>query len=470
MELLKSWAITTVREAIEIIDYRGRTPPFSGDGIPHLRSSNIKNGKVVWEDLRYVSEETYQAFMTRGLPQVGDVLFTTEAPLGEVALAPKERFSLAQRMMILRPNRNLLESSFLLYQIKNEEFQSKLKTTGTGSTVTGVSSRNFQPLELIIAPLNEQQRIVTKIEELRERSQKAREALTAIPELCDKFRQSVLAAAFRGDLTADWLEQNPDVEPASVLLERISNETGRGYKEVEGRELPETWKWASFQNVAEIRSNLLDPAGYPDSPHIAPNHIVSGTGELLEFTTVSADKVTSPKHLFEPGQIIYSKIRPYLAKAVLIHFSGLCSADMYPITALIDSAFLHQWMICPEFTELASGQQGRTVLPKINQAALNQLPVPVPPLQEQVEIIKRIHSYLSLITRLTGRIEAETYKMNFLDRSILAKAFRGELVEQDPNDEPAAVLLERIRAEREQQAQGKPQKTGKKGGRATNPD
>ena len=106
--------------------------------------------------------------MTRGLPHVGDVLFTTEAPLEEVALAPEQQFSLAQRMMILRPNPNLLESSFLLYQIKNEEFQSKLKTTGTGSTVTGVSSRNFQPLELLIAPLNEQKRIVVTIEALRE--------------------------------------------------------------------------------------------------------------------------------------------------------------------------------------------------------------------------------------------------------------------------------------------------------------
>ena len=165
-ELPKGWVLTTVKETIKIIDYRGRTPPYSENGVPHLRSSNIRNRKIVWENLRYVSEETYQAYMTRGLPEKGDVLFTTEAPLGEVALAPEQRFSLAQRMMILRPIKDLLLSKFLLYQIENEDFQRKLSKSGTGTTVTGVSSRNFQPTPIILAPLNEQNRIVEKIEEL----------------------------------------------------------------------------------------------------------------------------------------------------------------------------------------------------------------------------------------------------------------------------------------------------------------
>src|ERR1700687_3019370 len=99
----RNWIEVTMDDIVRIIDYRGRTPPYSTNGIPHLRSSNIKNGKIVWKDFTYVTEETYKKYMIRGLPQENDVLFTTEAPLGETALVPTTRFSLAQRIMILRP-------------------------------------------------------------------------------------------------------------------------------------------------------------------------------------------------------------------------------------------------------------------------------------------------------------------------------------------------------------------------------
>jgi len=111
--------------------------------------------------------------------------------------------------------------------------------------------------------------------------------------------------------------------------------------------LPLNWRWARFDEVARVASNLVDPADYPDSPHIAPNHIESGTGRLLPYASVREDGVTSPKHRFFPGQVLYSKIRPYLAKVVVADFDGLCSADMYPIESEMDSRFLKWWMPHP---------------------------------------------------------------------------------------------------------------------------
>ena len=107
--------------------------------------------------------------------------------------------------------------NFWFYRLK----ALSLEELNRASAIPGLNREDAYSLSILLPPLNEQKRIVAEIEALRERSQKARSALSAIPELCDKFRQSVLAAAFRGDLTADWREQNPDVEPASVLLERI---------------------------------------------------------------------------------------------------------------------------------------------------------------------------------------------------------------------------------------------------------
>ncbi|GAB4901217.1 hypothetical protein MAHJHV28_44120 [Mycobacterium avium subsp. hominissuis] len=124
-------------------------------------------------------------------------------------------------------------------------------------------------------------------------------------------------------------------------------------------------------------------------------NIESKTGRLLAYRTVAEDKVTSPKHLFKPGQILYSKIRPYLAKVAIADFAGLCSADMYPVETELEPRYLKWWMLTPEFTRHASGQQARTVLPKINKHALGQLPVPVPPLDDQRRIVDLLEDHLS---------------------------------------------------------------------------
>ena len=464
MELPEGWAQATFGDICKVQGgYAFKSQDYQEHGVLLIRISNLVDEQVqLTSNSVFLPKHYWEKFLEFQLKE-GDVLIAMSgATTGKMATYKLDSPALLNQRVGRFKIKDLTATTPSYVAKLVESITEQVLQQAYGGAQPNISPKEIEEFPVPLPPLNEQKRIVAAIESLRNRSQNARSALSAIPELCDKFRQSVLAAAFRGDLTADWREQNSDVEPASVLLERIRQKDSNTYKELQERDLPETWKWVKFQDVADIQSNLVDPASYLDSPHIAPNHIVSSTGELLEFTTVSADKVTSSKHLFEPGQIIYSKIRPYLAKAVLINFSGLCSADMYPIKSRINSAFLHQWMICPEFTELASGQQGRTVLPKINQAALNQLPVPVPPLAEQIEIIRQLQSNLSLIATITSQIEKTTYEIDFLDRSILAKAFRGELVEQDLNDEPASVLLERIRVDREQQMQGKIKKPGKK--------
>lgn len=214
------------------------------------------------------------------------------------------------------------------------------------------------------------------------------------------------------------------------------------------RALPTGWTWTRFANVAVVRSNLVDPKRTPNAPHVAPNHIESWTTQLLPFATVAEDKVTSGKHAFFAGQILYSKIRPYLAKVVMVDFDGLCSADMYPIESRIESRYLLRWMASPEFTELASQSQGRTVLPKINQDALNRLPVPVPPLNEQRRIVAKIDAFMARSRRAKESLDAIPPLLERLRQSILAAAFRGDLTAdwraQNPDVEPAEKLLERI--------------------------
>jgi type I restriction enzyme S subunit len=216
-------------------------------------------------------------------------------------------------------------------------------------------------------------------------------------------------------------------------------------------ELPDGWTWARFDDVAKVVSDLVDPANYQGVPHIAPNHIESATGRLLEYATVAQDGVTSPKHRFHPGQILYSKIRPYLAKAVLVDFAGVCSADMYPVSTSLDARYLHKWLISSAFTEWASRRQGRTVLPKINQDALGALPVPVPPPAEQRRIVARIEALQARTRKAREAIEGVPALLEQYRQSVLAAAFRGDLTAEwrasHPDVEPASALLDRIRQE-----------------------
>ena len=221
LTLPKSWSVVRLGQVVSIIDYRGRTPPFEEQGfIPHLRSSNIKNGKILWENLAYVTEEVYNKYMTRGLPKKSDLLFTTEAPLGEVAPAPDKKFSLAQRIMIIRAFEQVLTPKFLQYQITSDLFQSQLHRRGTGTTVMGVSSRNFQQLILRLPPLKEQYKIVEKIEYHLSIADQIEKILDNNLKQAESLHKSILKKAFEGKL----VPQNPSDEPASVFLERIKVE------------------------------------------------------------------------------------------------------------------------------------------------------------------------------------------------------------------------------------------------------
>jgi type I restriction enzyme S subunit len=188
------------------------------------------------------------------------------------------------------------------------------------------------------------------------------------------------------------------------------------------RELPPGWRWARFSDVASVASDLVDPALYPSLPHIAPNHIESQTGRLLPFRTVSEDGVTSSNHRFRAGQVLYSKIRPYLAKVALAPFEGLCSADMYPLDTTLSAGYLKWWLLTPEFTGLAAGQQARTVLPKINKRSLTQLPVPVPPMEEQRRIFDILEDHLSRLDAAESYARKSVLRTKSLVRSVLIDA------------------------------------------------
>ena len=282
-----------------------------------------------------------------------------------------------------------------------------------------------------------------------------------------QLRNSILQEAISGRL----VPQDPNDEPASVLLEKIRQEKANLVKEGKLKkkdieetpiseneipfEIPESWEWCRFFSVFKLETNLVDPLQYTNHIHVAPDNIEKRTGRLKPCRTVKEDHVKSNNHLFHQGQIIYSKIRPLLRKVIIAPFDGLCSADMYPLSTIMDTKFALHFLLSETFNnQVSTICSSRVKMPKINQEELASTIVPLPPVAEQKRIVAKLEELLPIVEQY-GKAQQELDELNAnlpqrLRQSVLQEAIQGKLVPQDPNDEPASVLLEKIRAEKAQ--------------------
>jgi len=162
----ESWSWRGLADLVLFVDYRGKTPEKLSSGVRLLTAKNVRKGQINLSPEEFVSESEYEAWMTRGFPKVGDVLFTTEAPMGNAAVVEMtERFALAQRVICFQ-SYGALDPAFLVMQILSDQFQSILEKNGTGVTAKGIKASKLKRLPIAIPPLDEQRRIVAKAEQL----------------------------------------------------------------------------------------------------------------------------------------------------------------------------------------------------------------------------------------------------------------------------------------------------------------
>lgn len=206
-EVPAHWVVAGFKKYLSsIIDYRGKTPEKQDDGVFLVTARNIKNGKINYEaSQEYIAESDYEEVMSRGKPKKGDLLFTTEAPLGEVASVDNEDIALAQRIIKFSANSDRLNNEYLKYLIISCQFQQSLMMFASGSTALGIKAERFVYLRSLIPPLAEQNEIVRHIEAIAEKMDflvgKAQAAIGTIQER----RTALISAAVTGKIDVrDW--------------------------------------------------------------------------------------------------------------------------------------------------------------------------------------------------------------------------------------------------------------------------
>lgn len=285
-----------------------------------------------------------------------------------------------------------------------------------GTAIPYIRLSNLTDFQFPLPPLSEQKRIVDKIESLFSKLDEAKDLIQKSLDEFEDRKSAILHKAFNGDLTESWRN----------IYHKEKN-----------------YKIKKFSQVAEIQCDLVDPANYSDMPHVAPDNIEKYTGKLLEYRSIKEDKVISGKHRFYAGQILYSKIRPNLSKLIIAEFDGLCSADMYPIKANDNTKYLFYFMLSNLFLEQATSAGSRSVLPKINQKELSKLNIVIPPIEEQQEIVRILDDFFQKEDKSKELLDMID-QIEEMKKSILSRAFRGELGTHSDTDEPAIELLKKI--------------------------
>lgn len=195
------WQNKRLIEVNRFIDYRGKTPKKTTSGIPLITAKNVKMGYLNEDPKEYIDESDYDAWMTRGIPRSGDVLFTTEAPLANVALLKtEEKIALAQRIITLCPNRSVLTGEYLTYCLQSKVVQDSILEKGTGATVTGIKSKLLKEILIPIPSLETQARIVKVLDSFIEGVNQLQTHYTQKLAELEELKKSLLERAFRGEI------------------------------------------------------------------------------------------------------------------------------------------------------------------------------------------------------------------------------------------------------------------------------
>jgi type I restriction enzyme S subunit len=445
------------------------------------------DGKFDFSAIKYVPKK-FAASMSKGQIQSNDILVVKDgATTGKTAFVdsnfPFRDAVVNEHVFVCRPTQEI-EPRFLFRFLMSMDGQERILENFQGSAQGGINQSFAPNTEVPLAPLNEQRRIVAKLEKILGKVDACHNRLEKIPSLLKRFRQSVLATACSGQLTENWREGERSIDTSRGFLERVQTERLRLWSEVElGTRkrkydepmeletpdvfgIPNDWAWATVDALStRVADGVHRKPEYVQKgvPFLTVRNLTAGPG--ISFENVS--------YIREEDHLEFIKRTNPEKGDVLVTKDGTLGVVRVVDTDRVFSIFVSLALIKPVIRNFGRYLALALSAPQVNQRIvvtgtglqhihlrdLRAVSIPIPPESEQQEIVRRVDNLFALADNIEQRYKKAQAFIDKLTPSLLAKAFRGELVPQDPNDEPASVLLERIKGEREQK---KPQSRKKR--------
>ena len=332
-----------LEDAMEaIIDYRGKTPPKTLDGVPLITAKVIKNGKILKEPQEFIAEEFYDEWMTRGLPKINDVLLTTEAPLGEVAaIRTTSKIALAQRVILLRSDPGLLDQTFLLYLMQSPLIQSRLSAVASGTTVLGIKQSELRKVLLTLPPIENQLVIGS--------------ALRSFDDLIDNNtrRIEILEESAKA-LYREWFVhyRYPGHENDTMVDSQLGP-------------IPKGWEITTLEKRCSLKRDSLNPQKNLDETFAHFSIPAFDEGRKPEI--VLGANIKSSKHLLQDDCVLLSKLNPRFPRVwwtvpFLKTHRAICSTEFLPLIANKDwpLPFIYSMVSNNQFVKMLAGRANGT--------------------------------------------------------------------------------------------------------------
>jgi len=448
------WAIAKL-EDIALRITKGGTPTtygfsFQQNGINFLKVQNINSGRVDLKSITdFISEEAHE-YQLKSKLMVGDVLFSIAGTIGETCVVRQEYLpaNTNQALAIIRGTDCAIVPALLKHQL--EAFVAKVKIKARGGAMNNVSLDDLKKLQIYIPPLPEQHRIVAKIEELFSSLDKGIENLKTAQAQLKTYRQAVLKWAFEGKLTNENVKNGELLEGWSEKIISEIADTFGGYAFKSG-EFRQNGKYQVLR-MGNIRPGVLR---YEESPVFLENVDRSVLARALLKINDLIVTQTGTKGKRDYGfTVLIPKTNLLLNQRIA---AIRCNEKCLP-------KFLLYFTWTDKFkSQFFAHETGNVGQGNVGIRAVTDTIVTIPTISEQHRIVSEIETRLSVCDKLEESITQSLLQAEALRQSILKKAFEGKLVPQNPNDEPASILLERIRAERASVGEKKAATANKKG-------
>lgn len=374
-----------MEDALEaLIDYRGKTPSKSENGIQTLSAKSVKNGYIDYSQCYHISEEEYKRFMIRGFPRKGDILLTTEAPMGLVARLDRDDVAIAQRLLTLRGKKDVLDNDYLMYYLQSPNGQAALKARETGTTVTGIKQAEFRKIELQLPNYNYQTKVSGIIRTFDEKI-----------ELNNKINNNLFEQA--KTLFKNWFIDYGPFSPNNTM--------------------PETWRMGTVGEIIELHDSKRIPLSSSERDKMEKIYPYYGATSLMDYVD---------NYLFdgiylllgEDGTVVDDKGFPILQYIdgkfwvnnhahILTGKSGYSVEELYLLFSL---------------TNIKSIVTG-AVQQKVSQTNLKKVPAIIPP----VEVLNQFNDIIQSIFAEIRNLRSENQRLSSIRDLVLPKLMSGEI-------------------------------------------